>query len=47
LAWIFDEEVLAVVAAIVIVASVFAVVQAINAGRVTEPFSELGLLGTE
>ena len=45
MAWIFDEEVLAVVAAIVIVASVFAVVQAINAGRVTEPFSELGLLG--
>ncbi|MBC7090491.1 MAG: DUF1616 domain-containing protein [Nitrososphaeria archaeon] len=45
MAWIFDEEVLAVVAAIVIVASVFAVVQAINAGRVAEPFSELGLLG--
>lgn len=45
LAWIFDEEVLAVLAAIIIVASVFAVVQAINAGRVVEPFSELGLLG--
>ncbi|MEM1986571.1 MAG: DUF1616 domain-containing protein [Nitrososphaeria archaeon] len=45
MAWIFDEEVLAVLAAIIIVASVFAVVQAINAGRVVEPFSELGLLG--
>jgi len=43
--WILNEEVLAVLAAIVIVASVIAGVQAFNAGRVVEPFSELGLLG--
>lgn len=45
MAWIFDKEVLAVLATIILVASAFAVVQAINAGRVVEPFSELGLLG--
>ncbi|MCX8188624.1 MAG: DUF1616 domain-containing protein [Nitrososphaeria archaeon] len=43
--WIFDEEVVAVITAIIVVVSVFAVVQAISAGRVVEPFSELGLLG--
>jgi len=42
---ILDEEVLAVIAAIVIVASVLAIVQNINSGRVIEPFSELGILG--
>jgi len=45
MSWVLDEEVLAVIAAIVIVASVFAVAQLINSGRVTEPFSELGILG--
>jgi len=45
LSWILDEEVLAVIAAIVIVASIFAIVQLINSGRVVEPFSELGILG--
>jgi uncharacterized membrane protein len=43
--WIFDEEVLAVMAAITVVATVFAVYQMFYAGRVVEPFSELGLLG--
>jgi len=36
--WILDEEVLAVIAALVLVSSVFALV---------EPFSELGLLGPD
>ncbi|MCS7098465.1 MAG: DUF1616 domain-containing protein [Candidatus Methanomethyliaceae archaeon] len=45
MSWILDEEVLAVLSAIVIVASVFAVAQAINSERIIEPFSELGLLG--
>lgn len=45
MSWVFDEEVLAVLAAIVVVAGVFAVSQIFYAGRVTEPFSELGLLG--
>jgi len=45
--WVLDEEVLAVLAAIVLVSSVFAGVQVLNAGRVVEPFSELGLLGAE
>lgn len=44
--WIFDEEVLAVLTAIVIVVAVFAGVQALSTGRVVEPFSELGLLGS-
>jgi len=43
--WILNEEVLAVLAAIVLASSVFAGVQLFNAGRVVEPFSELGLLG--
>ena len=42
---ITSGEVWAVILAIMIVASVFAVAQAITAGRVVEPFSELGLLG--
>ena len=45
MSWILDEEVLAAIAAIVIVASVLAVAQIINSGRVVEPFSELGILG--
>ena len=45
MSWIFDEEVLAVLTAIVIVVGVFAGVQALSTGRVIEPFSELGLLG--
>lgn len=40
-----DEEVVAVVLAVLIVTAVFAVSQAMTAGRVVEPFSELGLLG--
>ncbi|MGC9069155.1 MAG: DUF1616 domain-containing protein [Thermoprotei archaeon] len=44
MSWIFDEEVLAVIIAIVIVAAVLATTQIINSGRVTEPFSALGLL---
>jgi len=43
--WVLNEEVLAVLAAVIIVSSVIAVVQVFNAGRVVEPFSELGLLG--
>ena len=42
---ITSGEVWAVILAVIIVASVFAVAQAITAGRVVEPFSELGLLG--
>lgn len=45
MSWILDEEVLAVLAAISIVAGIFAGVQALNEGRVVEPFSELGILG--
>ncbi|MEM2913694.1 MAG: DUF1616 domain-containing protein, partial [Candidatus Bathyarchaeia archaeon] len=45
MSWVFDEEVLAVIAAIAVVAGVFAISQAFYAGRVIEPFSELGLLG--
>jgi len=45
MSWVLDEEVLAVIAALVLVSSVFALVQVFNAGRVVEPFSELGLLG--
>ncbi|MDI9619966.1 MAG: DUF1616 domain-containing protein [Candidatus Nezhaarchaeota archaeon] len=47
MSWVLDEEVLAVLAAIVVVSCVFAAVQAFSAGRVVEPFSELGLLGPE
>ncbi|MBC7129987.1 DUF1616 domain-containing protein [Candidatus Bathyarchaeota archaeon] len=45
MSWILNDEVLAVIAALIIVAGVFAGVQVFNAGRVVEPFSELGLLG--
>lgn len=45
MSWVLNEEVLAVLAAIVLVSAVFAGIQAFNAGRVIEPFSELGLLG--
>lgn len=45
MSWIFNDEVLAVIAAIIIVSGVFTAVQVLNAGRVVEPFSELGLLG--
>jgi uncharacterized membrane protein len=47
LSWIFDGEVLAVLAAIVLVSSIFAFVQVVNVGRVVEPFSELGILGPD
>ncbi|MCD6312808.1 MAG: DUF1616 domain-containing protein [Thaumarchaeota archaeon] len=40
-----DEEVKAVVLAIVIVAGVFSIAQLVSSGRVVEPFSALGLLG--
>lgn len=40
-----DEEVLAVIAAVVVIGGVFAFSQVYMAGRVVEPFSELGLLG--
>ena len=42
---LIDEEVWAVVLAIVVVIAVFSVSQLLLAGRVVEPFSELGLLG--
>ncbi|MEM2454512.1 MAG: DUF1616 domain-containing protein [Candidatus Bathyarchaeia archaeon] len=45
MSWVFDEEVLAVIAAIILVAAVFAAAQAFYTSRVIEPFSELGLLG--
>ncbi|MEM3680023.1 MAG: DUF1616 domain-containing protein [Metallosphaera sp.] len=45
MSWIFDEEVLAVLAAIIIVSAVFAGIQFFNAERVVEPFSEIGILG--
>ncbi len=43
--FIVDEEVWAVILAIIVVGGVFAVSQAYLSGRVIEPFSELGLLG--
>lgn len=45
MSWVLDDEVLAVIAAIIIVSTVIAVVQVINVGRVVEPFSALGILG--
>jgi hypothetical protein len=42
---IVNEEVWAVILAIIVVGGVFAVSQAYLSGRVVEPFSELGLLG--
>lgn len=47
MSWVLDDEVLAVLAAIVIVSSVVAGVQVLYAGRVVEPFSELAILGPE
>ncbi len=47
MSWVLDSEVLAVLAAIVVVSSVFAGVQLLAGDRVVEPFSELGLLGPE
>ncbi|MEM2739200.1 MAG: DUF1616 domain-containing protein, partial [Candidatus Bathyarchaeia archaeon] len=47
MSWILDEEVLAVLAAILVVSAVFAVAYTISYGRVVEPFSELGILGSK
>lgn len=47
MSWVLDNEVLAVLAAVIVVSAVFASVQTFNIGRVVEPFSELGLLGPE
>jgi len=44
---LIDEEVTAVVLALIVVAGVFTFSQAFLAGRVVEPFSELGVLGAE
>jgi uncharacterized membrane protein len=44
MSWVFNEEVLAVITAILIIATIFAAVQIINSERVVEPFSALGLL---
>ncbi|MEM3985561.1 MAG: DUF1616 domain-containing protein [Candidatus Methanomethylicia archaeon] len=45
MSWVFDDEVLAVVLAVVVVGFVFGFSQFILSGRVVEPFSALGLLG--
>jgi uncharacterized membrane protein len=46
MSWVLDDKVLAVLTLIIVVASiVFEIAQMVNAGRVVEPFSELGLLG--
>ena len=42
---IVDAEVMAVVLAVLVIVGVFASSQTLFAGRVTEPFSELGVLG--
>jgi uncharacterized membrane protein len=47
MSWILDGEVLAVLSAILIVSAVIAGVQILSTGRVTEPFSELGVLGPD
>jgi uncharacterized membrane protein len=47
LSWVLDDEVLAVLTAIVLVSSIVAGVQVLYAGRVVEPFSELAILGPE
>jgi len=44
---LIDEEVAAVVLAVIIVASVFTISQAFLAGRVVEPFSAFGVLGAK
>ena len=47
MSWILDGEVLAVLVAITMISAVLATVQMFSAGRVVEPFSELGLLGPD
>ena len=47
MSWILDEEVLAVLAAILVVSITFVVAYTISYGRVVEPFSELGILGSK
>ncbi len=42
---IYDEEVAAVILALVIVASIFAIASYIRSGQVVEPFTAIGLLG--
>ena len=44
---LISEEVWAVILAVIVVASVFAISQLYIAGRVIEPFSELGILGSK
>jgi len=44
---IIDEEVWAVILAIIVVSAVFAISQICISGRVVEPFSELGILGSK
>jgi len=44
MSWVLDEEVLAVLTAIIIVMTAFAIIQTIYSGRIVEPFSALGLL---
>ena len=45
--WLFDEEVFAVVLAILVVVGVFSIAQIYYAGKVVEPFSILAVLGPE
>ena len=45
--WLVDEEVFAVVLAILVVICVFAISQMFYAGRVVEPFSQLAVLGPD
>jgi len=47
MSWVFNEEVLAVITAILIIATIFAAVQIINSEIVIEPFSALGLLNKD
>lgn len=44
MSWLLDEEVLAVLAAIIVVSAAIAMAQVLNFGIVREPFSTLGLL---
>jgi len=45
--WLFDEEVFAVVLAILVIVGVFSISQMFYAGRVVEPFSQLAVLGPD
>nr|MDO8043346.1 DUF1616 domain-containing protein [Candidatus Baldrarchaeota archaeon] len=45
--WLVDEEVFAVVLAILVIVCVFAMSQMFYAGRVVEPFSQLAVLGPD